>query len=447
MHLSRTLTLSALLAACVSVSGGCSTFSFLPKHYVHATPQNPACELVCLWQPAKGTGANGLPARGVAGRLMFFNRKDSTPVIVDGDVRIYLFDNQGTPEEMARPIHQFDFRAADWQNFLQITTLGPAYNVFIPYVKGGHQQVECTLQVRLTPPEGGQPLYSDMTSVTLPGTIENRPDAADEPPGGLASALNEVNLINTRRTADAAAAAAAVASNGGVNAAGMAPNPSAAIPRDATGRPMARSADARTADPRTARALAAAPGQAPAAAGSNVVPASHTVPAEPNAADDRVNRLEQMMIQLMEDRAGKPRGESTSAANASNGGAAGMASAATVGVDPAVGEESAGTARRFKLRRSEPGVGVSNNHPLASDPSDAGDGSPSEEAIPATSMPETATERGMPARFHAADRAGGTETPDEVEADAAPQSSVRRTAADRKVTQSELELGNWRADR
>ncbi len=172
----------AVVATCLPALAGCASFWNRP-HVVKASPQNPAAEIVGLWQPAKGPGPNGLPSRGMAGRLMFFTRGNAAPVLVDGDVRIYLFDNDGPPEQQARPIHQFDFRAEDWPNFLQSSTLGPTYNLFIPYTRGGHKQVECTVQVRFTP-KNGATVFSDMTTLTLPGSV----DGDKGEPGDVAAA-------------------------------------------------------------------------------------------------------------------------------------------------------------------------------------------------------------------------------------------------------------------
>jgi hypothetical protein len=83
---------------------------------------------------------------------------------------VFLFDDVGTVEEQSKPIHQFDFLGDAWTTHLQQSTLGPAYNVFIPYVRKHAFQVNCALRVRLTPPEGeGSAVYSETVYVTLPG--------------------------------------------------------------------------------------------------------------------------------------------------------------------------------------------------------------------------------------------------------------------------------------
>ena len=162
-----------LMALAASTLAGCAEFDFMKwkKDIVvlKATPQNPAVECLCIWQPAEGRGVNGLPTRGFAGSIMFFTHKGAAPVEVDGDVRIYQFDNMGTAEDQARPLHQFDFAPEVWKAHMHQGMLGPSYQVFVPYMRKGGHQAECALRVRLQAP-GMQPIYSEMVSVTLPGT-------------------------------------------------------------------------------------------------------------------------------------------------------------------------------------------------------------------------------------------------------------------------------------
>ena len=177
----RSLAAAACLLALASGCAQTSLFKGSAKIET-ATPKEPAVKLLCIWEAARGRGPNGMPTRGMAGQLMFFTPSNPSPVAVEGDVRIYLFDNLGTPQEQARPIHQFDFTSESWQAHLRNGNLGPSYHVFVPYVRGGFEQVECSLQVRFTPKEGPV-VYSEMTSVVLPGTT----DQSDESQGSLAA--------------------------------------------------------------------------------------------------------------------------------------------------------------------------------------------------------------------------------------------------------------------
>ncbi len=164
-----------LAAGClVLVLSGCAASNLLKwkkDKEPQADAQNPAVKILCLWQPAEGHRPDGLPARGFAGQIFFFTGRSATPAEVSGDVRVYVFDDQGTREEQSKPIHQFDFLSDAWKVHRQETDLGPAYHVFVPYVRKGHHQAHCALRVRLKPAEGPV-IFSEMVNVTLSGTTE-----------------------------------------------------------------------------------------------------------------------------------------------------------------------------------------------------------------------------------------------------------------------------------
>ncbi|MFG0333981.1 MAG: hypothetical protein ACF8TS_11515 [Maioricimonas sp. JB049] len=165
--------LLGLVCLAVLATTGCQSLDLFSKMsgrkpLKEATAEQPAIEVLCFWEAAEGRGLDNLPTRGFAGQVLFFTSGSAEPVKVNGDVRVYLFDDQGTPEEQARPIHQFDFHAHAWETFLRETNVGAAYQLFIPYTRKGVHQAECGIRVRFTP-ENGLPLYSKMAAITLPG--------------------------------------------------------------------------------------------------------------------------------------------------------------------------------------------------------------------------------------------------------------------------------------
>lgn len=176
-----------LAVVCVAALAGCSSTSLLRKDMPRKGDSNePAIQMVTVWQPAQGRGLNGLPTRGLSGQLMFFTRRNPSPVIVEGEARVYLFDDQGAADEQARPIHQFDIRPEVWPAHQQVGTLGPTYQVFVPYPRNGREQVECSVQIRFTQKEGPV-IFSEMTSVTLPGTVpKQQTDSTSEGSGPAA---------------------------------------------------------------------------------------------------------------------------------------------------------------------------------------------------------------------------------------------------------------------
>jgi hypothetical protein len=169
-----------ILAVIVMMTSGCQLMNTVGlQKVVVADAEHPVVEIIGVWQPGEGTGLDGLPCRGFAGQLLFFAMGEKSPVKVNGKVRIYVFDDQGTVQEQQQPIHQFDFDSGAFNAFYTQTNLGPAYQLFIPYTRKGNHAAACTLRVRFTPEEGAS-VYSKMATVILPGTTTRKPDQTIE---------------------------------------------------------------------------------------------------------------------------------------------------------------------------------------------------------------------------------------------------------------------------
>gem|GEM_PF-1156072 len=196
----------ARLLACwlLLTTVGCATLHIpqLDLRSRKATARNPVAKVVCLWEPAEGRDPKGNPCHGFAGQILFLN-SSSLPVSVDGDVRVYLFDDQGTVEEQSEPLHKFDFDNGAWSQHYTYGTLGPAYNVFIPYMRHGTYEATCALRLRLTPKQGPA-VFSEMASIELMsfhgGTkpVSKKPQVDSRVEAATAEDLTSVN--KRRRT-------------------------------------------------------------------------------------------------------------------------------------------------------------------------------------------------------------------------------------------------------
>lgn len=168
-RVSRIVSLSVCALVMASLTVGCTTFHFpFDKRIPKASASDPAVQIVCLWQQADGRAPEGFPCQGFSGQILFLSSKHGTPVQVEGDVRIYLFDDHGTEEEQTLPLRQFDFDAGSWTVHLTQTSLGPSYSVFVPYVRRGVKDANCALRVRLKPKKGPV-VFSDLSNMPLNG--------------------------------------------------------------------------------------------------------------------------------------------------------------------------------------------------------------------------------------------------------------------------------------
>lgn len=272
---SRTLT--RLLCGCLLLTSvGCATLQlpFGKDRFEKATARNPVTQIICIWQPSEGRDPNGMPCRGFAGQILFLAGRNSLPVQIEGDVRIYLFDDQGTPEEQAKPMHQYDFDSAAWSRHLTKGTLGPTYSVFVPYTRRGVSDAQCALRLRLQT-VNQQAVFSDMSNIVLDGREKKKSDTEPQvPTAEEAKASTDAVSQTMRRTTT-------ISMNG------------------ETAKPAAKSGLASTGSP-AARAEEAS---------GRVQLANYEVGAESNdPGAQRIEQLEQLVQQLLEQQQGRTKG-------------------------------------------------------------------------------------------------------------------------------------------
>lgn len=200
----------SLVGLCILLTG-CSTMGLVSnasssnptKKFVKATPQNPAVKCLCVWQTGEGYDAQGKPCRGVAGQVFFFSAHSDLPVMVDGDVRIFMFDDQGPEESQTKPLSQIDVDRQTWNAQLTSTQFGPAYRLFVPYARPGRHQAQLGVRLRMTP-DNGPVVFSDMTTIELAGSKPEKPEKSAESPttAKVERTLRE-HLVGNRSLADA----------------------------------------------------------------------------------------------------------------------------------------------------------------------------------------------------------------------------------------------------
>ena len=172
--LSRLAAASAILAL-----AGCATpglFKLSKDDFPKAGPKNPVIRILGLWEPAEGMAMNK-SSRGFSAQILFFSQNSDLAAQVDGEVKIYVFDDQGEPEDQAMAFHEFVYPAPTWNAYMGKGPLGATYAVFIPYTRPGIHEAKCALRIRYTP-KGGSPVYSDMVNVVLPGKKKHKDNAS-----------------------------------------------------------------------------------------------------------------------------------------------------------------------------------------------------------------------------------------------------------------------------
>lgn len=196
-----------LIAGALLLGSGCSQMSLFRRDPIgklpSATREQPVKEIISLWEPAEGTGMDSAPCRGFAGQALFFAVGEDEPVMVDGTVTVYVFDDQGTPDQQAEPIDTFEFPAQEWAGFLRPSpSLGASYQLFIPYSRRGAHEAKCTLRLKYTPAPGqGIPIYSKNASIILAGARREPDNKLTAPELAQAHKRPSVDIEELRRVA------------------------------------------------------------------------------------------------------------------------------------------------------------------------------------------------------------------------------------------------------
>ena len=209
LNTSRFLLLGIILLAQLGCAGK-NLLNWKHNEVPEADAGNPVRKIVCMWEPVQGQGLDGLPTRGFAGQIMFFTHGSPLPATADGKVRVTLHHDRGTREEQTKPLHQFDFPTEAWATHLQESTPGPSYRIFIPYTAKHPWATTCSLRVRLTAPNNGPTVYSEMVHVRLTGLAEKKPDEQTTAPAmpklaGASPDISEFQLgASLKRSGDGA---------------------------------------------------------------------------------------------------------------------------------------------------------------------------------------------------------------------------------------------------
>ncbi|MBX3449571.1 MAG: hypothetical protein KF777_08440 [Planctomycetaceae bacterium] len=156
------------LAGCAGLDLSRMSLAKKPE-YRTVDARHPVVEVMCLWEPGEGRDTQGLPTRGFAGQVLFFGMGVAEPMKVNGDVKVYVFDDHGTEEERKKPIHIFEFPADVWNTYFRVGNVGASYQIFIPYTRPGSNLANCSLRLRYSDTVSGA-LYSKSATLTLPGT-------------------------------------------------------------------------------------------------------------------------------------------------------------------------------------------------------------------------------------------------------------------------------------
>jgi hypothetical protein len=132
--------------------------------------------MVGMWTDTVYTQAGQKPQRGFGGRIMFYEKAEKNPIIVDGQLVVYAFDETKRDPADNKPTRRYVFPADQMPVHMSKSEMGTSYSFWLPWDEAGGPKTEVSLICRFEPTAGGV-ISSEQTRHMLPGT--ERVAAAD----------------------------------------------------------------------------------------------------------------------------------------------------------------------------------------------------------------------------------------------------------------------------
>lgn len=168
-------------------------------------------QIVPVWSETVRHQSGTAPTRGFGGRVMFYGPDRHKPVLVDGSLIVYAWDDSERSTERA-PDRKYVFPAENLASHYSLSRIGHSYSFWVPWDAAGGAQQKVTLICRFVDRTGAE-VTSGTAHVVLPGTAElsSRPaepdpatrsdliKAADEPAADAAPEVESSTMSRIRQ--------------------------------------------------------------------------------------------------------------------------------------------------------------------------------------------------------------------------------------------------------
>lgn len=143
-----------------------STWPFGDKDKPH---QGTPVKMVCTWSDTVMTQGGQKPQRGFGGRIMFYEKDEKKPILVDGQLVVYAFDEAGRAQTDNKPTRRYVFPAEQIPLHMSKSELGASYSFWLPWDEAGGPRAEVGLICRFEP-KGGAVVTSEQAKQKLSGS-------------------------------------------------------------------------------------------------------------------------------------------------------------------------------------------------------------------------------------------------------------------------------------
>jgi hypothetical protein len=132
--------------------------------------QGTPVRIVGTWTDTVLTQPGQKPQRGFGGRLVFYEKDNDEPILVDGQLVVYAFDETGRAATDNKPTRRYVFPADQVPQHMSLSELGASYSFWLPWDEAGGPKTEVSLICRFEPKDGAV-VTSEQTRHLLPGSL------------------------------------------------------------------------------------------------------------------------------------------------------------------------------------------------------------------------------------------------------------------------------------
>jgi hypothetical protein len=126
--------------------------------------------MVGTWTDTVMTQAGQKPQRGFGGRILFYDKEGKKPILVEGQLVVYAFDETNRQPTDNKPTRRYVFPADQMAIHMSKCDMGASYSFWLPWDEAGGPKTEVGLICRFEP-KGGAVVTGEQTHHLLPGSI------------------------------------------------------------------------------------------------------------------------------------------------------------------------------------------------------------------------------------------------------------------------------------
>ncbi len=176
----RTVSLMVLVAA-LTGSVGCAKMTWKPSKIFSLDSTWPFRDkdkpregtpnrMVCTWTDTVMSQPGKPSQRGFGGRVLFYEAEEKNPIIVDGQLVVYAFDETDREPTDNKPTRRYVFPPEQVPLHMSKNEIGASYSFFLPWDEAGGPRTDVSLICRFEP-KGGAVISSEQTRQVLPGKL------------------------------------------------------------------------------------------------------------------------------------------------------------------------------------------------------------------------------------------------------------------------------------